>query len=95
MLYARDGFERVDDALLRVEDGAPAVAGSGKVDIHDDGVVRLEAEVAVKGADQTAHSDKRRGDENGADGDLNDKEDIAEGDAAAECEPLDPALMTS
>ena len=43
----------------------------------------LEAEMAVEGADEAAHGDQRRGDEHGADGDLDDEQHIAQRDAAA------------
>ena len=61
-----------------------AVTGHAQICVYQHGVPRLKTEVGVQRACQSAHGNEGRGDQYGADCNLNHKQNVADGQPPTE-----------
>ena len=81
--YAGYDLEGIDHASLHGGHVFAGVSPHAEIGIEHHCVLRIEAPVAVHRLQQTAHCNKGRCDQDGADGNLQDEQHISEGEAAA------------
>ena len=77
----QESLHRFDHAPLHCGHAVAGVTGRLQVCIHQHRVTRLKTEVAVQRAHQSTHGDHRRRDQNGADGNLENKQHVSDGDS--------------